>query len=189
MTDPRSPLTLKIINANPHTYDKLVIDGLAGEGALKVLLNVTPQELLSVPIKSQPDADAMLAGLWLWNDDLHESHAIVQHHEGDATHSFWHSILHRREGDFANSKYWFARCGDHPALQTLGVQAPELLNSLPADKSLLRLIMNGWSADAFVDLVEQIHDKPQDRRHEVAVALQKLEWRVLFDHCTRAAAG
>jgi len=189
MTDPRSPLALKIINANPNAYERLVVDGLAGEGALELLLNVTPSQLLSAPVKSQSDADAMLAGLWIWNDDLKESHAIVQQHEGDPTHSLWHAILHRREGDFGNSKYWFARCRNHPVLQILGAQAPSVLNSLPADKSLLRLIMDGWSPDALVDLVEQVHKRPDDPRFDVAVALQKLEWRTLFDHCVRAATG
>jgi len=40
-----------------------------------------------------------------------------------------------------------------------------------------------------VDVVEQVHESPGDPRHAVAVALQKLEWQLLFDHCTRGAAG
>ena len=67
--------------------------------------------------------------------------------------------------------------------------APRLINEMPADKSLLRLIATGWNPSAFVDLVEQVHDKPNDPRHRAAVALQRLEWQLLFDHCTRQAAG
>jgi hypothetical protein len=189
MTDPRSPLTLGIINSNPVAYERLVVDGLASETALQFLSKVTPQQLLSVPVASQSDAQAMLAALWLWHDDLHESHAIVQKNETNPTHAFWHAILHRREGDFGNSKYWFARCRNHPVLATLAAQAPSFVNSLPADKSLLKLIMAGWSPEAFVDLVEQIQNKPDDSRRNIAVALQKLEWQTLFDHSTRAAAG
>jgi len=60
---------------------------------------------------------------------------------------------------------------------------------MPADKSLLRLIMSGWNPNALVDLVEQVHDSPQDPRHALAVSLQRLEWQVLFEDCTRRAAG
>ena len=35
--------------------------------------------------------------------------------------------------------------------------------------------------------VEAVHDTPDDPRHSVAVQLQQLEWRVLFEHGTRAA--
>ena len=96
---------------------------------------------------------------------------------------------HRREGDFSNSKYWYARCADHPVLPSLNAQASAILNPLPADKSILRLTAHGWNPKAFVDFVEELHDRHNDPRHRIAVALQRLEWRVLFEHCSRAAAG
>ena len=109
----------------------------------------------------------------------------------DATESlsFWHAIMHRREGDYSNSKYWFARCADHPVLKSMGSYANDILHQLPADKSLLRLVRSGWDPDAFVDLLEAVHDRPDDARYGPAVALQKIEWRLLFNYCTRLAAG
>jgi hypothetical protein len=74
-------------------------------------------------------------------------------------------------------------------MQTLTANAPRLINEMPADKSLLRLIAPGWNHAAFVDLVEKVHRTRDDPRHAAAVALQRLEWQLLFDHCTRSAAG
>lgn len=46
-----------------------------------------------------------LAGQW---DAAHE---IVQQFEGDATASWIHAVLHKMEGDLANSGYWYRRAG------------------------------------------------------------------------------
>ena len=55
----------------------------------------------------------MRAGLYLWNDDLAESHARSQHLPSP-TGSYWHGLMHRREGDLDNAAYWFRRVGAHP---------------------------------------------------------------------------
>jgi hypothetical protein len=49
--------------------------------------------------------DRALAGDW------QAAHAIVQDHEGDAAASWIHAIVHRMEGDLANARYWYRRCG------------------------------------------------------------------------------
>lgn len=46
-----------------------------------------------------------LAGQW---DAAHE---IVQQYEGDTTASWIHAVLHKMEGDLANSGYWYRRAG------------------------------------------------------------------------------
>jgi hypothetical protein len=50
-----------------------------------------------------------LAGKW------EASHRLVQQHEGDATASWIHAVLHKIEGDLGNSRYWYHRAGrlDH----------------------------------------------------------------------------
>ena len=63
-------------------------------------------------------AKACLAGLWLRFDFLDESHSISQEIK-NATGSFWHGILHRREPDYDNAKYWFHRVGEHPVFAPL----------------------------------------------------------------------
>ena len=57
--------------------------------------------------------------LHLLNDDLPAAHALAQAGEGDATADYVHQIVHRREGDFGNTRYWVARTGAHPLYGTL----------------------------------------------------------------------
>ena len=187
-TDPLSPLGRKLLKLDPHAYGELVPRG-SGNGVARDLLDSTqPGDLIAGKVASHDDARAMLAGLWLYFDFLDESHTISQSLSSE-TGSFWHAIIHRREGDFSNSKYWYARCQDHPSLPVMGAAAAKAVNAMPADKSLLRLVATGWNPNAFVELVQAVHDRPSDPRHALAVALQRMEWQVLFDHCTRAAGA
>lgn len=52
-----------------------------------------------------------LAGQW------DTAHQLVQSYEDDATASWIHAVLHKIEGDLANSRYWYRRAGrlDHVA--------------------------------------------------------------------------
>jgi len=54
--------------------------------------------------------------LHLLNDDLPRSHAIAEAREGDLTFDYLHAVVHRREGDYGNAKYWFGRVAAHPVL-------------------------------------------------------------------------
>lgn len=46
-----------------------------------------------------------LAGDWA------AAHAIVQRHEGQKAADWVHAVLHRIEGDSANSRYWYRQAG------------------------------------------------------------------------------
>jgi hypothetical protein len=184
-----SSLGLKLKDGDDKVYSELVVTTGTPDQALTLLGNVKAPELLAAPPKSPAYADAILAALWLWHDGLDECHHIVQKSGGEATqtYSFWHAIMHRREGDFSNSKYWYARASGHPAMQTLQAHAASVVNRAPADKTLLRLISSSWNPNAFVDFVESVHHDKANPLHDVAVELQRIEWHVLFDHCTRLA--
>ena len=188
-TDDLSPLARQILSLDiENSYRRLVVRGDGNTEAKKLLSSTTPKQLLSGLLRSEDDANAMLAGLWLWHDWLDESHHISQSLESP-TGSFWHAIMHRREGDFSNSKYWYARCQNHPILQQMANNATQILHSLPADKAYLRLMSGGWNPNAFVDLVDSVEEDEKNPKHATAISLQQLEWRLLFDHCTRSAAG
>ena len=188
MTDARSPLAARILDANPRAYERLVVDGAVPTLGHELLDGVTSEQLLSAPIRSQAHAQAMLAGLWLWHDALDRSHRISQNLP-DAIGSFWHAIMHRREGDFPNSKYWFARCGNPPVYGEIAGQLPAIIQAHSSDRAMQGLMENGWAPASFVDLVEGLHDRPDDPRHPTAVAIQRLEWRTLFAHCVDRAVA
>jgi hypothetical protein len=173
------------MNVN-DAYMKLVVTGSGNTHAYGALQSLAPEQMLSSKPSNIDEATALLSGLWLWHDCLDESHKVSQQLH-TTSGSFWHAIMHRREGDFSNSKYWYARCENHPILPTLAAQAHDAIDPFPADTRVLKITARGWNSDAFVDLVEEVYDSPDDPRHKLAVALQQLEWRTLFDYCLRAA--
>ena len=184
-----SPPARAAANANADAaYRRLVVRGSGWAPAKEMLSNLRPESLLARPARNPGDAGALLAGLWLWHDWLDESHTLSQsiHNE---TGSFWHAIMHRREGDFSNAKYWYARCRHHPALGEIAAAGRAPVSTAGGHGELERLVRDEWDASSFVDIVQAVHDKPSDPLHPIAVALQQAEWKALFAHCVRKAAG
>ena len=135
------------------------------------------------------DADACCrAALWLWHDFLDESHAISQSVE-TPDGGLWHGVMHRREGDFSNAKYWFRRAGDHAAYPALAAEVQQAIRDEPADLRVFALTKDGWDPYAMVDLCETAHRSGDADLVRVAVAAQQAEWRVMFDHAVRLARG
>jgi hypothetical protein len=117
-------------------------------------------------------AMACQAGLWLYFDYLDESHSISQD-LGSAEGSFWHAVMHRREPDASNSKYWWRQVGPHPLLPELAAAA----RSLGYDYT---------TPQEFVDLCERVRGTGSPDE-ELAKQVQLQEWQLLFDWCWRKA--
>jgi hypothetical protein len=66
------------------------------------------------------------ACLLLWHDRLDAAHRLVQEHEGDRDADCLHAIMHRREPDESNSRYWWKRVGQHPLATELASEAIRL---------------------------------------------------------------
>ncbi len=131
-------------------------------------------------------ANAALAGLWLYHDYFEQSHNISQD-LATSTGSYWHAILHRREPDYYNAKYWFARVGQHPIYKSLRIDAAELArhSEVPQVEFTLR---EPWDPTAFVDLCEQAVGTGTSMEM-LAEQVQRAEWWMLFDYCYRHAIG
>jgi hypothetical protein len=148
------------------------------------LARLTPDGLFDEPVRRLDFAQACLAGLWLLHDFIDESHNISQELSG-RDGSYWHAILHRREGDFGNSKYWLRRVGDHPIFADLAAAARKLADDAPAPARFLG-DHRSWDPFAFVDLCERaVRDGGE--LETLCRMIQKAEWDLLFDHDAREA--
>jgi hypothetical protein len=131
-------------------------------------------------------AECCLAGVWLLHDFLHESHELSQG-INTTSGSFWHGIMHRREGDFSNAKYWFRHVGAYPVYEPLAQRAAELAaergNSAVVEKLTAR---ETWEPFAFVDMCRAAA-RGGGPAHELCLDVQQAEWEMLFDFCYRQA--
>ena len=133
-------------------------------------------------------AACCVAGVWLLHDYLDESHTISQGIDTPSG-SFWHGIMHRREGDFSNAKYWFRHVGQHPVFEALGERAHVAGVSPRRGCEFRRNSPTcGWHWDplAFVDLCQAVVRGKSDAR-ELCLDIQQAEWELLFDYCYREA--
>lgn len=150
--------------------------------SLNVIDMFSDQRLVN-PVMS----DCCRAGLWLAFNFLDESHDLSQQ-IASPEGSYWHAIMHRREPDFENSKYWYRRVGTHAVYAPLLVAARSV--PPPTSEALIRRVIGAgqWDAFAFVDLCRIAYRGDQ----ELAVwcrRVAQLEWQYLFDACYFAAVG
>jgi hypothetical protein len=152
------------------------------------LAALTPQSAFA-PLRVADDgmARACLAGLWLYHDFLDESHSISQELH-TASGSYWHALMHRREPDFGNSKYWFRRVGRHPVFAELVSAARTLAGSNPIPAAAFLTMQSSWDPFAFVDLCEAASTGRADCV-DLCRAVQDAEWHLLFDYCVQHALG
>jgi hypothetical protein len=152
---------------------------------LRERLNSTTMEaaFAHVTVVDLEMAGCCLSGLWLLHDFLDEAHTAC-HDIDTPSGSYWHALVHRREGDFVNSKYWFDRVGNHEVFGPLGQRAAEL----GAARGEGHLITAGqFDPMAFVDLVEGVERGRQLDARELCLDIQQAEWELLFDWCYRRA--
>lgn len=109
---------------------------------------------------TDPAARAVQAGLLLWNDDLDGCHSIAQELE-DEFGAYLHGIMHRREPDYGNAKYWFRRVGQPPLFPQLRAAALELVGDEQGLERFRKPLESRKTWDPFqmVDWCESAHDE------------------------------
>ena len=89
---------------------------------------------LTVSRGAAPPSDTSRAFQALWHDargDWKRAHTCAQEEPG-RDGAWVHAYLHRKEGDFANAGYWYARAGRKmpPASVTLDAEWAEIARAL-----------------------------------------------------------
>jgi hypothetical protein len=114
-------------------------------------------------------------GLLYAVDALDASHKVFQ----DVTTSlgsYWHGMMHRREGDFDNARYWYRRAGVLPFFAELHGQAANLSSDMARQEN--------WDPYLLSGQCEQAVHGAEELAAEM-VKLQVLEFEILFDYCWR----
>ena len=158
-----------------------------------LLKKLTPAEPLDweLPGKIRDASDEVLSGgkeiadrkifalvrgaLFYAVDALDAAHRIFQDEPGDLG-SYWHGMMHRREGDFDNARYWFRRAGR--------LSISDRLHEAAAAVSATMAKQESWDAYLLTGMCEQAKFGDTDAVPE-CVRLQRVEFDEMLAHCWR----
>ena len=110
-------------------------------------------------------------------DDLKGCHHFFQDTASDLV-GYWHGMMHRREADFDNSRYWFRRSGTLPFFDILHRRASEISSEFAKQHS--------WDPYLFTGQCEQ-HRFGADSDTDELLKVQRAEFDVVFDYSWRQA--
>ena len=175
------------IRAQLAARDPLPVLAPRGEwdSALTVELErMSAQELVGDGVEGRKTAVAFIRSLLLlWNDALDASHDISQGlHDGDG--SYLHGVMHRREPDYSNGKYWFRNVGTHPLFPAVLSAAQEEVARVEVGAVQEPIAsMQAWDPFVFIDLCEASdRGRLDDEARACLERIQVREFEILFEH-------
>ncbi|MEO6787470.1 MAG: hypothetical protein ABI318_15165 [Chthoniobacteraceae bacterium] len=158
-------LLKKLIPTEPLSWELPTKIRDAGDDALSGGKEITDRKIF-----------ALVRGALLYAADaLDDAHRIFQDEPGDLG-SYWHGMMHRREGDFDNARYWFRRAGRLPIFDRMHGAAAEMSANMAKQAS--------WDAYLLTMLCEQAKFGDNDTVPE-CVRLQRVEFEQLLACCWR----
>lgn len=165
------------------------LDGGTPNAAVKGKLDALSADaaFAGQPIADRDMAQACISGVWLYHNYLDISHTISQDIL-TTTGSFWHGMMHRREPDYSNSKYWFNKVGSHPVYEDLRKEAARIAGAATGAPAFLTA-QKAWDAAAFVDVCAEAQASGKGPLEALCREIQQREWELLFDYSYRKALG
>lgn len=128
-------------------------------------------------------SDQVVAVGLLYHDHQDEAHDLVQDLT-DVEGSLIHAIVHRREPDYWNAKYWFRQVGDHAVYRRLTPSTQRLADAAGVAELGRRLTLSGTVDPlGFVDACEAVARR-KDADPEVVFLrrLQHAEFETLVEY-------
>ncbi len=146
--------------------------------ALVIRIRETDDATVLGGAESLPGAPLPLlrAGLFYYHNALDDSHKEAAKGDGDLA-AYWHGMVHRREGDFDNARYWMRRAGEQPVFQ-------EMHGRAAAENAPNMGRQSNWDPFLFTHLCEQYKYGAHEYKKEIG-ALQRVEFAVMFDYVWR----
>ena len=129
----------------------------------------------AVPLQAAAPVDLVRAALFYYHNALDDSHKQAAKTEGDLA-AYWHGMVHRREGDFENARYWMRRAGEQPVFPEMQGRA--------SDASLHMSRQAKWDPFLFIHLCEQYKYGETEYKKEIG-QLQRVEFAAMFDYVWR----
>jgi hypothetical protein len=118
-------------------------------------LNAEMDKILENPQLDRRYCALARGAILLWHDHFEPAHEFAQEIE-NADGSLLHGIIHRREPDFSNARYWFRRVGTtHPSFDCVAGKVKIGMMGLGADLIARQIMPNDkWHPLVFVDFLE-----------------------------------
>ncbi len=169
-----SPSIKKFIDESPVS----LVASQGGPLSLSKVQNFYDNELAPL-VKNKKYGRICLAALMFAQDYIWEGHEIVQDYP-ELEASWWHAFMHRMEGDYGNSAYWYRRVGEPAEYNDFFEEVKKL--DLDAQVSSVQ-DFSKWDPFEFNGLINNCRSSSEESLKKV----HELEFSFLLELCLKKA--